>query len=90
MYQLFSGIDHLHVNRLVHRDIKPQNILITRDKQVKIADFGLARVYEYNKLVTSVVSIIWLWPLLMFIFPFSVFFPIFIFFGWVYKLYVVN
>ena len=81
MYQLFSGIDHLHVNRLVHRDIKPQNILITRDKQVKIADFGLARVYEYNKLVTSVVSIIWLWLLLMFIFPFFVFFSIFIFLG---------
>jgi len=59
MYQLFSGIDYLHVNRLVHRDIKPQNILITKNKQLKIADFGLARVYDFNKLVTSVVVTLW-------------------------------
>ena len=56
MHQLLSGIDYLHINRMVHRDIKPQNVLITKNKQVKIADFGLARVYGFCKLVTSVVS----------------------------------
>lgn len=59
MHQLLSGLDYLHVNRLTHRDIKPQNVLITKDKQVKIADFGLARVYGFCKLITSVVVTLW-------------------------------
>lgn len=59
MHQLLCGIDYLHTNRMIHRDIKPQNILITRNKQVKIADFGLARVYGFCKLVTSVVVTLW-------------------------------
>jgi len=59
MHQLLRGIDYLHTNRMIHRDIKPQNILITRNKQVKIADFGLARVYGFCKLVTSVVVTLW-------------------------------
>jgi len=59
MQQLLHGIDYLHTNRMIHRDIKPQNILITKNKQVKIADFGLARVYGFCKLVTSVVVTLW-------------------------------
>lgn len=59
MYQLLSGVDYLHTNRMIHRDIKPQNILIANKKQVKIADFGLARVYGFCKLVTSVVVTLW-------------------------------
>ena len=59
MQQLLCGVDYLHTNRMIHRDIKPQNILITKNKQVKIADFGLARVYGFCKLVTSVVVTLW-------------------------------
>ena len=54
---MLEGIDFLHTHRVVHRDLKPQNILITNDGRVKVADFGLARIYGFSKLLTSVVSI---------------------------------
>lgn len=56
MYQMLNGIDFLHTHRVVHRDLKPQNILITNDGRVKVADFGLARIYGFSMLLTSVVS----------------------------------
>ena len=56
MYQVLQGVDFLHTHRVVHRDLKPQNILITNDGQVKVADFGLARIYGFSMLLTSVVS----------------------------------
>lgn len=39
-----DGLEHAHSRGLIHRDIKPHNILVTRDGKVKIADFGIARV----------------------------------------------
>ncbi len=42
MKQLTSAITHAHQNHIVHRDIKPHNILIDREGNVKITDFGIA------------------------------------------------
>lgn len=42
MMQLTSAISHAHQNHIIHRDIKPQNILIDRNGNVKITDFGIA------------------------------------------------
>ncbi|GAA0331447.1 Stk1 family PASTA domain-containing Ser/Thr kinase [Bacillus carboniphilus] len=42
MNQLTSAIAHAHHNHIVHRDIKPQNILINEHDEVKITDFGIA------------------------------------------------
>lgn len=42
MKQLTSAIAHAHENQIIHRDIKPQNILIDEDGNVKITDFGIA------------------------------------------------
>ena len=40
-----QGIEYCHVRGVIHRDLKPQNILISRDHRLKIADFGLARAF---------------------------------------------
>lgn len=55
MYQIMLGVDFLHSNRVVHRDLKPHNILVTSQGKVKLADFGLARVYGFQMALTSVV-----------------------------------
>jgi cyclin-dependent kinase len=43
--QLLKGIAHWHKNRVLHRDLKPQNLLINREGVLKLADFGLARAF---------------------------------------------
>ena len=45
MHQLLVGLDYCHAAGVVHRDLKPQNLLIDRHGTLKIADFGLARAF---------------------------------------------
>eukprot|EP00944_MAST-04C_sp_MAST-4C-sp1_P011281 g11281.t1 len=46
MFQLVRGMDFCHRRGVMHRDLKPQNLLINRDGELKIADFGLARAFQ--------------------------------------------
>jgi len=53
--QVCAGLAHAHKNGVIHRDIKPQNLLLTRDRQtVKIADFGVARMSQSDTPITRV------------------------------------
>jgi serine/threonine protein kinase len=45
-FQMASGLGFLHERRMIHRDVKPSNALISRDGCVKLADFGLARTLD--------------------------------------------
>lgn len=42
---VLSALEHAHRQGIVHRDVKPENVMIARDGGVKVADFGLARAY---------------------------------------------
>lgn len=45
LYQLLEGIGYCHKHRVLHRDLKPQNLLINMEGELKLADFGLARAF---------------------------------------------
>ncbi|MCR5109161.1 MAG: protein kinase [Lachnospiraceae bacterium] len=50
--QVSMGIEAAHNNGIIHRDIKPQNIIISRDGKVKVADFGIARAATSDTITT--------------------------------------
>ena len=48
--RILSALEHAHRNGIVHRDIKPQNILVHADGHIKVADFGIARIANSSTL----------------------------------------
>lgn len=51
--QIASGLEAAHNSHIIHRDIKPQNILISRDGTAKVTDFGIAKAASSNTITAS-------------------------------------
>ncbi len=54
--QVSMGLEAAHHNSIVHRDVKPQNIIISTDGKVKVADFGIARAASSNTINSNVMG----------------------------------
>ncbi len=51
--QIAEALEHAHKNNIIHRDIKPHNIMVTKDNRIKVTDFGIARAATSSTLTTT-------------------------------------
>ena len=48
--QILYGLNYLHEHGIIHRDLKPSNIFVSSNGVVKIADFGISKIFSKNKI----------------------------------------
>ena len=54
--QVSMGLEAAHRNHIIHRDIKPQNIIISKEGKVKVTDFGIAKIATSNTITSNVMG----------------------------------
>ncbi|XP_042512214.1 mitogen-activated protein kinase 3-like isoform X2 [Macadamia integrifolia] len=59
LYQILRGLKYIHSANVIHRDLKPSNLLLNSDCELKICDFGLARLTSENEFMTEYVVTRW-------------------------------
>lgn len=59
MYQILRGLKYIHSANILHRDLKPSNLLVNENCDLKICDFGLARVQQHGHELSEYVTTRW-------------------------------